>query len=365
MANTKVICTIGPASGSDEMLEKLMKAGMRIARWNMCHGTIEITRAQMQSAQKIRAKLGIPCEIALDTKGPDVRIGTFKDPKVELTTGQTFKFYFGEKNKSKIGDVNGVYVAYEKLLKIAKVGCEMRLNDGHVVMRVTEIKDNVITCKVEAPGVLKNYKSLALPGFDLELPFISPEDEIDFKMGVAVGVDLIMASAVSKVQDVLDLRAWLKNNGGEKIKIMSKIEDRIGLNNLDGIIKASDSIMVARGGLGTDIGLENLAPQQKIIIAKTRKAKKPVVCATEMLESMTEKPNPTRAEASDVFNAIWDGATHVMLSGETTVGKYPVQCVEFMMKCAETAEKYKEYFHVKPEKPAKCDCSHCCGCNKG
>ncbi|MDR0461912.1 MAG: pyruvate kinase [Christensenellaceae bacterium] len=349
-AKTKVICTMGPASWSPEMMEKLMKAGMSIARFNMSHAwtpeLVEAAKKQMQQAQQISKKLGLKVEVALDTKGPDVRIGTFKDPKVDIVAGQTFKFYFGEKNRKHVGDVNGVFVDYEKLLRIVKVGSQLALNDGHVVMNITEIKDSVITCKVLAGGVLKNRKSLAAPGHDLELPFISPEDEIDFKMGTEVGVDWIMASAVAKPQDVIDLRNWLDKNGGKSIKIMSKPEDRIALKNIDGIIKASDAIMVPRGGLGTDIGLENIAVAQKQIVAKTRKAKKPVVVATEMLESMAEKPNPTRAEATDVANAVWDGATHVMLSCETAAGKYPVESVEFLVKTAVVAESHKEYYRV-------------------
>jgi pyruvate kinase len=354
MAKTKVICTIGPVSASEEMLEKLIKAGMSIARCNMSHAwtpeIVEVERNKMLTVRKLNAKLGTKVQVALDTKGPDIRIGTFEKGKVEVPNGSTFKFYFGEANKKITGTEERVFVPYEKLLKIVKVGSTLALNDGHVVMQITEIGGGVITCKVIAGGVLKNNKSLAAPGHDLQLPFISPEDEVDFKMGLEIGVDWIMASAVSKVQDVLDLRAFLKKNGGakgEKIKIMSKIEDRIGLDNLDGIIKASDAIMVARGGLGTDIGLENLGPWQKKIVAKTRAAGKEVGVATEMMESMTEKPNPTRAEALDVANAVWDGANYVMLSGETAAGKYPAECVQFMIKTAEAAEKHPEYFRVK------------------
>jgi pyruvate kinase len=354
MAKTKVICTIGPATASEEMLEKLINAGMSIARCNMSHAwtpeIVEVEKNKMLTVRKLNEKLGSKCQIALDTKGPDVRIGTFENGRVDVLNGTTFKFYFGEANKKVVGTATQVFVPYEKLLKIVKVGSTLALNDGHVVMEITEIAGSVITARVVAGGVLKNNKSLAAPGHDLELPFISPEDEVDFKMGLEVGVDWIMASAVSKVQDVVDLRNWLKTNGGAKgakVKIMSKIEDRIGVKNLDGIISASDAIMVARGGLGTDIGLDLLPARQKEIVAKTRAAGKEVVVATEMFESMTEKPNCTRAEALDVANAVWDGANYVMLSGETAAGKYPVQCVEFMLKIAADAEKHKEYFRVK------------------
>lgn len=349
MAKTKVICTIGPASNTEEMLEKLIKCGMSIARFNMSHAwtqaLIDLTQHQMEMVQKLQKKLGGDVETALDTKGPDVRIGRFIEP-VNVLAGQTFRFYFGEEHKNKMGDISGVFVPYEKLLTIVKVGAELRLNDGHVVMVITDISNKIITAKVMAGGVLKNNKSLAAPGYDLQLPFISPEDEVDFKMAIAVGADWIFASAVAKEQDVLDLRKFLDENGGKKVKIMSKIEDRIGMANLDKIIKASDGIMVARGGLGTDVGLDKLPPMQKEIIAKTRKAGKVVVCATEILESMVDKPNATRAEAMDVANAVWDGATHVMLSSETAAGKYPCECVSFMVAVATEAEKFKQYYRV-------------------
>jgi len=333
--STKVICTIGPASWTPDMMAKLQKAGMAIARFNFCH----IVKAEQVQAAR---KLGLA--VMLDSQGPDVRIGLFKDGKITVNAGQTFKFYFGEKNKGIMGDENGVYVPYEKLLKIVKKGSKLALNDGHVVMEVTEIKDNIITAKVIAGGVLKDRKSLAAPGYDLQLPFISPEDEADFLFGIENKMDWVAASAVMKPQDVIDLREFLKKHGGEKMKIMSKIEDRIGVSNIDKIIELSDAIMVARGGLGTDIGLENLPPTQKMLVAKTRKAGKIAVVATEMLESMTDKPNCTRAEASDVANAVWDGANFVMLSGETAAGKYPVECVEFMYRTIAVAEKHKEYF---------------------
>jgi len=344
---TKIICTIGPATSSEAMLEKLIKAGMSIARWNLCHGTHEGTKAQMQTVQNLRKKLKTDTLIALDTKGPDVRIGTFKDPKVDIVSGQTFTFYCGEEHKNVVGTANECWVPYEKLPKIVKVGAQLCLNDGHVVMDVTNINGNVITAKVVAGGVLKDHKSLAAPGYDLELPFISEYDIPDLKLAVEVGVDMIMASAVSKPQDLIEMREWLDKNGGKKIQLMAKIEDRIAMANLDKIIELSDYIMVARGGLGTDVGLDNLAPLQKQIVVKTRKSNKPVVVATEMLESMTEKPNPTRAEASDVFNAIWDGASYVMLSGESTIGKFPVECVEFLSRVIKNANKFPEYFLIK------------------
>ena len=324
---------------------------MSIARINFSHiwdkQVLEFHKDIFKTVQKLRKKLGLNVETALDTKGPDIRIGKFTDGKATVVDGQTYKFYFGEKYKDLLGDSNGVFVPYEKLLRIVKVGSKLALNDGHVGMTITQIKDNIITCRVDAGGVLKNNKNLAAPGHDLELPFIAPEDEIDLIAGIEVGVDWIFASGLNKVQDVKDLRKFLKDHGGEKIKIMAKIEDQIGLNNLDEIINGCDAIMVARGGLATDIGFENMPPVQKMIIEKTKKAGKPVVCATEMLESMSDKPNPTRAEASDVANAVWDGADYIMLSGESAAGKYPVECLRYMIQTAECAEKHKEYYRIK------------------
>ena len=348
MRKTKIICTIGPATWSEEMLEKMMLAGMDIARFNMSHAwkpeEIANIKIRMQTVQRLREKHGLKTEIALDTKGPDIRIGKYAEGKVTVAKGQKYKFYFGEHYKTLMGDINGVFVPYEKLLRIVKVGAQLALNDGHVVMTITDIANSIITCRVDAGGLLKDNKSLAAPGFDLELPFISPEDETDFKMGIAVGVDWIMASDLNKVQDVIDLKKFLKANKAKKIKIMAKIEDLLGLKNLDAIIANCDAVMVARGGLGTDIGFENLPPMQKLIVAKTREGGKKVAVATEMLESMTEKPNPTRAEVTDVCNAVWDGANWIMLSGESAAGKYPVECVEFMVRAITVAEKHKEYF---------------------
>jgi pyruvate kinase len=344
--NTKIVCTIGPASDTEEKLGKLLCAGMNIARFNMSHAwgaeNVEKAKEKMLRAREVAKSLNMPIEIALDTKGPDVRIGVFTQT-VQLADGQKYKFYFGDKYKAVKGDINGVFVPYEKLLTIVKVGTELKLNDGHVEMEITEIKDNVITCNVNVGGELKTNKSLAIPNYDLQLPFISPEDEMDFKMAISVGVEWIFASAVSLPQNVKDLRAFLNANGGEKVKIVSKIEDRIGLAHIDEIIKLSDGIMVARGGLGTDIGLDHLPAAQKLIISKTRKAKKPVINATEMMEHMVQNKNCRRSEASDVANAVWDGATHVMFSSETASGKNPVETVEFACKIIKDAEAHKEY----------------------
>ena len=344
--NTKVICTLGPASDSPEMIRSLIKTGMNVARFNCSHGTVEEQRAKIKRVKDARKALGTKTILCLDTKGPDVRLGDFKEA-VQIKEGQTFKFYFGDKYKDKIGDEHGVYVPYTKFYSIVKVGAQLCLNDGTLVMIVKEMKDNVITAEVKQGGTLKTRKALAAPGYDLQLPFISEEDVADFKMGIEEGVDWIAASCVSRTKDVTELREFLKKNGGSKIKIISKIEDRFGVKDLDGIVAASDGVMVARGGLGTDIPMDTLPAVQKLIVEKTRAAGKIAIVATMMMESMINNPSPTRAEISDIANAVWDGANCVMLSAETAAGKWPLKAVEYMVKAATDAEKHKEYMRVK------------------
>jgi len=342
--NTKVICTIGPSSGSEEMLKKLMLAGMSAARINCSHGTIEQNAETMKRVQRVRAEINAKTLVLLDTKGPDVRIGAFEDGEITVEEGQNFTFYADPKDANLLGTKDGVFVNYERLPEKVKVGQELRLNDGMVFMNVTGVGENTVTARVTIGGVLKNRKSLAVPGCNLELPFISGADEDDLKMGVEVGIDLIAASFVGSAKDVLDMRALLKGLGGSNIKIISKIESWNGIKNLDEIVKVSDGVMVARGDLGIEFNVEELPVLQRLIIKKGREAGIMVVTATEMMESMTEKPRPTRAEVSDVENAVWDGTHYVMTSAETASGKFPVQCVKYMVRAAAFAEKHSEYF---------------------
>jgi len=344
---TGIICTLGPVSANEEMVEKLINAGMTVARFNFSHQTVAQQQATIEMVKRVRDRLKSDTILMPDTKGPDVRLGHFKNPSELIEAGQTFKFYFGEKHKDFLGTKDAVFVPYEKFPKIINVGAELRLNDGTLIMEVTDIKDDEVTAFVKCGGVLKNNKALAAPGFDLELPFISPEDILDMEMAVAVGADWVAASAVSKAQDVLDLRELLDKLGGKNMKIISKIECRIGMKNLDAIIEASDGMMVARGGLGTDLPMEEIPVCQRIIIDKTRAAGKFVIVATMMMETMTTNASPTRAEISDVVNAVWDGADYVMFSAETASGKYPIETVEFAKRAVINAEKHSEYSRKK------------------
>ncbi|MCL2228326.1 MAG: pyruvate kinase [Firmicutes bacterium] len=348
--NTKIICTIGPKTGQSKesypIMEALAKAGMNVARINCSHASVENINQTTANARMASKKTKKEVLVMLDTKGPDVRLGTFGEPFVTVEAGQKFTFYFGDKYKNHVGTKDGVYVQYDKFPSIIKVGADIRLNDGRLAMTVTKIKPDMVEAKVVEGGILKDKKALAAPGYDLQLPFISPEDVIDFEAGVKAGVDWIAASAVMRESDITELRALLQKLGAPHIKIISKIEDRLGLSNLDAIIAASDGIMVARGGLGTDIGLDKLPAVQKDMIKRTRAAGKIIVTATEMMESMMDKPNPTRAEASDVANAVWDGTDFIMFSGETAAGKYPVETVEWASRIATEAEKSKDLYRV-------------------
>jgi len=341
---TKVVCTIGPASNSEEMLKKLVLTGMSVARINCSHGTVEANAENMKKVQRVRAELHTDTIVMLDTKGPDIRIGAFENGEVIVDKGQTFTFYADPKDSNLLGTKEGVFVNYARLPSKVKIGQELRLNDGMIFMNVTGTTKTTVTCVVTIGGVLKNRKSLAVPGCDLELPFISKADEEDLKMGVKVGIDWIAASFVGCAKDVTDMRALLKKLGNDKIKIISKIESRHGIQNLDEIVKVSDGLMVARGDLGIEYNVEELPVLQRMIIKKARDAGKIIITATEMMESMIEKPRPTRAEVSDVANAVWDGTQYVMTSAETASGKFPVECVGYMVRTAAFAEKHSEYF---------------------
>jgi len=342
---TKIVCTLGPASESPEMIRKLLKAGMGVARFNCSHGSVEENRGKIMRVKEAVRELKTNTILALDTKGPDVRLGMFaENKKITLVVGQDFTFYFGEKHKDLLGGQNSVFVAHDKLPKILRVGAKLGLNDGTTKMTVTKITPDSITARVDVAGVISNRKALAAPGFDLQLPFISPEDVLDIELAVETGCDWIMASAVSKPSDVIELRALLKKLGNETIKIISKLEDRLGIKNIDAIIQESDGIMVARGGLGADLPIETLPAIQKMIIERTKKAGKFVINATMVFETMTDKPSPTRAEVCDVANAIWDGADFVMFSAETAAGKFPIETVEFALLAAADAEAHPEYY---------------------
>ena len=332
---TKIVCTIGPASSSPEILEKLMKEGMNVARLNFSHGDHEEHLEKIKTIKKVRRKLDLPIGLMLDTKGPEIRLGDFSVKEVFLKPDDTFTLT----TRDIVGDQNIVSVSYKGLTNDVKKGSVISIDDGLVQLEVKEIVDKTdIVCRVQNNGVLSNHKGVNLPGIKTNLPAITPKDVDDIKFGIENGIDMIAASFIRKKEDVYDIRKVLENHGGENIKIISKIESQEGVDNIDEIIEASDGIMVARGDLGVEIRTELIPLVQKEIIRKCNQAGKPVITATQMLDSMQRNPRPTRAETTDVANAIIDGSDCVMLSGETAAGKYPVEAVKTMGNICITTE---------------------------
>ncbi|MDD7462936.1 MAG: pyruvate kinase [Anaerococcus sp.] len=332
---TKIVCTIGPSSESPEILEQLVKEGMNVARLNFSHGSHEEHLGKIKTIKRIRRKLSAPVGIMLDTKGPEIRIGNFNEKEIFLKPDDVFTLT----TRDVMGDQNIVSVSYQGLPGDVKEGSIISIDDGLIQLEVTEIVNGTdIICRVQNNGVLSNHKGVNLPGSKTNLPSLTPKDVDDIKFGIENGIDMIAASFVRKKEDVYDIRKVLEDHGGENIKIISKIESQEGVDNLDEIIEASDGIMVARGDLGVEIRTELIPLVQKEIIRKTNEAGKPVITATQMLDSMQRNPRPTRAETTDVANAIIDGTDCVMLSGETAAGKYPVEAVRTMRNICITTE---------------------------
>lgn len=335
LKKTKIVCTIGPSSESPEIIEDLIKNGMNVARLNFSHGTHEEHLAKMKTIRKVRRKLNRPIAIMLDTKGPEIRTGNFNIDEVFLKPGDVFTLT----TRDVEGTEEIVSVSYKGLPNDVEVGSVIYIDDGLVQLEVTEIKDGTdVVCRALNNGVLSNHKGVNLPGSKTNLPAITPKDIDDIKFGIENDIDLIAASFVRKKEDVYEIRRILEDNGGEHIKIISKIESQEGVDNIEEIIEASDGIMVARGDLGVEIRTELIPIVQKEIIRKANKAAKPVITATQMLDSMIRNPRPTRAETTDVANAIIDGTDCVMLSGETAGGKYPVEAVSTMRNICITTE---------------------------
>ena len=343
MRKTKIICTIGPACDNEETLIKMCRAGMNVARLNFSHGTHEEHLEKIDLIKRVREKLELPIAIMLDTKGPEYRIKTFKDGKVFLKDGDTFTFMTDDVE----GDETCVSVSYKNLYKELDVGNKILLNNGLVVFEVTEINGTSIVTKVLSGGELSNRKSMSFPGKVLEQEFLSEQDKSDILFGIAQDVDFIAASFVSREKDIRAMREFIDANGGKEIDIIAKIENRAGVDNIEDICNVADGIMVARGDLGVEIPFVEVPTIQKYLIKKCRLLGKRVITATEMLESMITNPRPTRAEISDVANAVYDGSSAVMLSGETAVGKHPVDAVKSMAEIAEFTERgidYKQWF---------------------
>ena len=340
MRKTKVICTLGPAVDSEETLRELILAGMHCARFNFSHGTHESHLATLVRLRRVRDELGAPVATMLDTKGPEIRIKSFAGGPVTLVKDQDFTLT----TEDVPGDEHQVSVTYENLHNELAPGCRVLVDDGLVELQVQKIEGRRILCTVDNGGVLSNNKSINIPDVHIQLPSLTEKDKEDLKFAVEQDYDFIAASFVRKASDVEDIRACLREYGGESIRIISKIENREGVENLDAIIAASDGIMVARGDLGVEIPAHEVPILQKKMIKATIRQGKPVITATQMLDSMIRNPRPTRAEVSDVANAVFDGTSCVMLSGETASGKYPIEALKTMVDTAVAAEGAIDYW---------------------
>ncbi len=336
---TKIVCTIGPACSDEETLRQMMLAGMNVARFNMSHGTHESHRELIDKVKKVRFELGLPVSIMIDTKGPEIRIKQFKNGKIVLKENQDFALT----TENLVGDENIVSVTYDKFTEIIKKGTRILLNDGLIELVADKVTDKVVYTKVVAGGELSNNKSINIPSVELNMEYLSETDKRDLAFGVQEQAEVFSISFVNHAQDVIDVRNYLKSLGDNDGFIIAKVESEKGVENLDEIIEAADGVMVARGDLGVEINFEKLPHIQKVMLERAKNQGKYSITATQMLESMISNPRPTRAEISDVANAIFDGTSAVMLSGETSAGKYPVQAVETMRKIAEETEKDINY----------------------
>ncbi|MFV0400902.1 MAG: pyruvate kinase [Oscillospiraceae bacterium] len=344
MRKTKIVCTLGLVSQTADVIGQLMDAGMNVARFNFSHGTHESHKKMLDIVKKLRKKKNIPVAALLDTKGPEIRLGLFKDGKALLTAGSIFTLYPNERE----GDSTGASISFPGLADDLEPGNTILLDDGLIELRVKSIENGVIACEVINGGEISNRKGVNIPGVSTSLPYISDRDREDILFGIEQDFDFVAASFVRSAADVIELRELLGANGGKSIRIISKIENADGVQNIDEILRASDGIMVARGDMGVEIPFEELPPLQKMLIEKAYKAGKMVITATQMLESMIKNPRPTRAEVTDVANAVYDGTSAIMLSGETAAGLYPVKAVEAMARVAEKAENdinYLKRFH--------------------
>ncbi len=339
MRKTKIICTIGPASESEEILTQMCHAGMNVARLNFSHGTHDEHKRKIDLIKSVRAKLNIPLAIMLDTKGPEYRIGTFENRSIQLSDGATFTFTTDEI----VGNETRVSVNYKDLIKNLSIGDRILVNNGLVIFEVKELNGNDAICQVITGGTLSNRKSMCFPNKVMTGPYLSKQDMSDLLFGIENDVDFIAASFVSSKSDLLELRSFLESNGGGDIDVIAKIENQAGVDNIDEICEVCEGIMIARGDLGVEIPFVEVPAVQKMLTSKCRLLGKRVITATEMLESMIYNPRPTRAEISDVANAVYDGTSAIMLSGESAAGKYPVEAVRNMAQIAEYTELRTSY----------------------
>lgn len=346
MRKTKIVCTMGPATDDEEVLKQIMLAGMDVARLNFSHGTHEEQARRIDTIKRLRQECQRPVAIMLDTKGPEIRVRDFTGGKVTLSDGQ----YFTLTGENILGDEKRASITFTELYKDVSVGTEILIDDGLIRMQVVDFDGTDIVCRVINGGVVSNHKGVNVPSAHLNMEFLNAVDRDDILFGIGKDVDFVAASFVRCADDVMEMRRFLDENGGQAIKIISKIENGEGLKNIDEIIAASDAIMVARGDMGVELPEEEVPIAQKMIIRKVYEAGKQVITATQMLDSMMKNPRPTRAETADVANAIYDGTSAIMLSGETAAGRFPVESVRMMVRIAERTESeidYKKRFFAR------------------
>ena len=336
---TKIVCTLGPSTDKGDVLRQLMQEGMNVARFNFSHGSHEEQKARLDKLVALREELDLPVAALLDTKGPEIRLKELKGGKAELKEGQLFTLALGDF----VGDASRVAITYEDLHNDVKAGDRILIDDGLIEMKVVRLDGTDIVCEVINGGMISNKKGVNVPNVELSMPFISETDYSDIVFGIENGVDFIAASFTRTADDILQIRKILEEHDCKSVNIIAKIENKQGVDNIDDIIRVSDGIMVARGDMGVEIPMEDVPVIQKILIEKVYKAGKQVITATQMLDSMMKHPRPTRAEATDVANAVYDGTSAIMLSGETAAGDYPVEALQTMVKIASRTEQDINY----------------------
>lgn len=341
---TKIVCTIGPGTDAPGVLERMMASGMNVARFNFSHGTHEDHARRMRMVREAARTVGVPIGMLLDTKGPEMRLGTFAESPAVLEEGTEFHLY----NTPIEGTAAGAYVTHSELWREVGIGQKILLADGLVRLRVINTSEGVITTVVENTGIVSDRKRVACPSLPLGLPAVSDEDREDIRFGIREEVDYVAASFIQRAEDIVELKQFLEDEGAGHIRVLAKIENEEGVRHLDEILAVSDGLMIARGDLGVEIPAEQVPLLQKKMIQQCNRLGKPVITATQMLESMVYNPRPTRAETSDIANAILDGTDAVMLSGETANGKYPVAAVDTMLRVAlsiESSSLYRRHWH--------------------
>lgn len=341
MRKTKIVATIGPSSESEEMLEKLIKAGVNVARFNMSHGTHPEHLEKINKVKTLNKKLGTNVGLMLDTKGPEIRLGDFESDKALLVQGTEFIIT----TEDILGTDAKASVTYKEITKDVKVGTTILLDDGLIELKVEKVKKNELVCKVINTGTIKSKKGVNIPGIKLSLPALTERDKADIKFGIENDIDFVAASFVRKAEDVIELRKYMDGLNDNNVKIIAKIENQEGIDNFDEILAVVDGIMVARGDMGVEVNIQELPAIQKMMIKRAIASGKMVITATQMLESMVSNPRPTRAEVSDVANAIYDGTGAIMLSGESASGKYPEECVKMMNNIALATEANIDYWN--------------------